>query len=145
MRPVTRENIEAVLEYLPYFEDPHDTFYTVIPPPPPRPDGTPVIYIDPYEYSRQVQLFRTALYENDLVQPFDWPGWQDEAAGYVNDPARVESADLETLIKLLTTHIRKERFCAGHLACMIDCGHVLHLMRRLDVLRWTVPSAGTLA
>lgn len=37
--------------------------------------------------------------------------------------------------KLLTTHVRKERFCSGHLAGMIENGHILALLKRLAAIR----------
>jgi hypothetical protein len=53
------------------------------------------------------------------------------AVKYVNDPDQIESADVEVLRKLLTTHVRQERFCEGYLAAMFENGHILALLRRL--------------
>jgi len=36
----------------------------------------------------------------------------------------LERADLETIRKLLTLHVRKERFCEGHLLGMFESGHL---------------------
>ena len=47
----------------------------------------------------------------------------------------VELADSEPILKLLTTHVRKERFCEGHLAAMFEDGHIVALLRRLKVIR----------
>ena len=41
----------------------------------------------------------------------------------------MDAADIETIRKLLTTHVRKDRFCEGHLGLMHSNGH-------LDPLRW---------
>ena len=57
-------------------------------------------------------------------------GWQETAREYVEDPAKVESADAETIQKLLTTHVRKERFFEGHLAAMFENGHVVALLQK---------------
>ena len=67
--------------------------------------------------------------------PFDWPRWQEEALRYVDDPALVASADLDTLIRLWTTHLRKERFCDGHLAAMASSGHLTALLDRMAGIR----------
>jgi len=85
-------------------------------------------------YDRVVDDFVQALYDHGFIQNFDWPGW-DEAQGYVERSERLATADLETCIKLLTTHVRKERFCEGHLAEMIISGHLLAVLRRLEELR----------
>jgi hypothetical protein len=65
---------------------------------------------------------------------FDWVSWQPEAERYVLEPARVDAADLETLRRLLTTHVRKERFCEGHLSAMLQVGHLRRVLQRLGVL-----------
>lgn len=129
MEPVTPENIEAALAYQPYFEDENSTFYTLDTPPPPDENGNVPLPTDPYIYSSKVQDFITALYKNNLAQGYNWPEWPAER--YLNDPARVASADLETLIKLFTYHVRLEVYFAGHLAGVIRSGHVLQLLQRL--------------
>ena len=66
---------------------------------------------------------------------FDYLRWLNEAKKYIEDPKLLESADLLTLRKLLTLHIRKERFCSGHLAAAIDTGHLVKILERLKVLK----------
>jgi hypothetical protein len=36
---------------------------------------------------------------------------------------------------LITIHVRKERFCEGHLPAVVKCGHMAALLRRLKELR----------
>ena len=67
--------------------------------------------------------------------PFDWPRWQEEALRYVDDPALVASANLDTIVRLWTTHLRKERFCDGHLAAMASRGHLTALLERMAAIR----------
>ena len=50
------------------------------------------------------------------------------------DPEKVATASLEDVRRLLTLHMRKERFCEGHMAEMIRSGHIVALLRRLDSL-----------
>jgi hypothetical protein len=88
-----------------------------------------------FEFSDSAMEFQQALYDNDWIKPFDWGEWQDTAREYVEDPAKVDSADAETIQKLLTTHLRKERFCEGHLAAMFENGHMVGLLRRVRELR----------
>ena len=51
------------------------------------------------------------------------------------DPARVAAADPQTIRQLFTVHVRKDRFCDGHLWQMVSCGHIAALLRRLGEIR----------
>jgi hypothetical protein len=89
-----------------------------------------------FVYAEAVTEFQAALYDNGWVAPsFDWMEWQDTAREYVGSPDRIESADAETIQRLFTTHVRKERFCEGHLAAMFENGHIVALLRRLQEIR----------
>lgn len=84
-----------------------------------------------FEFSDAVSEFQQALYDNGWVAPsFDWGEWQDAAREYVERPEKIGSADAAVVQNLLTTHVRKERFCEGHLAAMFENGHVVALLRR---------------
>ena len=67
--------------------------------------------------------------------PFDWGEWQGIAEQFVDNPEKLKRADLETIQQLFTTHVRKERFCAGHLDAMLENGHIVDLLHRLKVIR----------
>jgi len=86
-------------------------------------------------FERHQQEFIKTLYACNFIQPFDWGSWQDEAAKYIDYPHLLDSAALETVIKLLTAHVRKERFCNGHLAWVISNGHLLKILKRLSEIR----------
>ncbi len=79
--------------------------------------------------------FIDTLYENKWIVPFDWSSWQDEAESYAEHPDKTASASVKTIQKLLTTHVRKDRFCEGHLDAMVENGHIAALLRRLKDLR----------
>ena len=80
------------------------------------------------------------LYANDWVTPkAHWGEWQDVAEEYVDSPEKIKSADVVTVHKLFTTHVRKDRFCEGHLASMFENGHIVALLRRLKEIRETTP------
>ena len=85
-------------------------------------------------YDGTVDELVQALYDHGFVQNFDWPSW-NEAQEYVKRPELLARANLETCIKLLTTHVRTERLCDGHLAEMITSGHLLAVLNRLDEVR----------
>jgi len=90
----------------------------------------------PYiNYSPEVRDFISTLNESGLIRPFDWGSWQNEATRYFNDPAQLDSADIDTLSKLLTLHVRKERFCEGHLKHMLESGHIVEIFKRLRTIK----------
>lgn len=134
---ITTKQIDAIVPFLEPFERKDFEFATWNPPR--NEDGTAVISLDNmWRLSEQAQEFTAALYENGWIADFDWPSWQDEAVKYVGSAEKMASADLETIRRLLTTHVRKDRFCDGHLAAMFENGHITALLRRLKELRPTV-------
>src|SRR3990170_8492381 len=122
---ISIENIEKVLEYLSYFEDANNDFFHI----------SKELSLDPYIYNIKVQEFIKILYAGNFIQSFDWVAWQDEAEKFATNEHMLKNADLTIIIQLFTTHIRKERFCSGHLACMIGSGHILQLLKRLKTIR----------
>jgi len=83
------------------------------------------------KYHPAVYEFMQVCFENGLVLSFDWGAWSHEARRYMNDHLLVASADLETCVKLLTAHLRAERFCDGHLEGVLRSGHITAVLRRL--------------
>lgn len=121
--------IEAITTFLPIFEAiGPDNFARLI-------GSTEVAGEIPFmghlEYHPEVYKFIDACYENGMVLSFDWGAWSDEARRYMKDPQLVMSANLSTCKKLLTTHLRAERFCDGHLEGVLRSGHIATVLRRL--------------
>lgn len=87
-----------------------------------------------FHYSSEAAEFIQALYSAGVVVDFDWPEWQPEAERLTLDHAALSTADLLTLRKLLTTHVRKDRFCEGHLASVLGSGHIASVLRRIAAL-----------
>jgi len=85
-------------------------------------------------YPTPVMIFFRSFDDSGLFIPFDWVNWQDEAARLCADPSLVQKADLLTIRRLLTTHVRKERFCEGHLADLCANGHIVIVLKRLKQL-----------
>lgn len=81
--------------------------------------------------SQEVYEFIDALHEFGWITPFNWGSWTDQAKRYVDDPEALSTADVETLQKLLTTHVRQDRFCDGHLLSMFTSGHMTAILRRI--------------
>jgi hypothetical protein len=80
------------------------------------------------EYHPAVYEYMAACYENGVVLSFDWGAWADESHRYMRDSRLVMSASLNTCIKLLTTHLRAERFCDGHLEEVLRSGHITAML-----------------
>ena len=71
---------------------------------------------------------------NDFMVPFDWPSWHEDALQYFEGPEMLDAASLGAIQKLITFHVRKERFCEGHLPEMVRSGHICSILRRLSEL-----------
>lgn len=84
-------------------------------------------------YAPAAERLLRAIYEHKLVVSFDWTSWQAEAQRFL-DPAAASTASVEEIRRLLTLHVRKERFVEGHFAEMISNGHIGQLLTRLSVL-----------
>ncbi|RMF04614.1 MAG: hypothetical protein D6768_02825 [Chloroflexi bacterium] len=113
--------IDAVLRFLPLFEQPNFEF------------GHWQDY--GFQFSRQTTEFVETLSAQNFIIQFDWTNWQDSAEHYRSSPAALDTANLLTLRKLLTTHVRADRFDEGHLAQMFEEGHITAILRRLEQLR----------
>jgi hypothetical protein len=91
-------------------------------------------HIGPYIFSPLLEKIWLGILESGLKHPFNWGAWQDEAERICYEPGLLEKADLETIRKLLTLHLRKERFCEGHLAAVCEDGLMLRTLLRLKAL-----------
>ncbi|TWU44148.1 hypothetical protein Q31b_16840 [Novipirellula aureliae] len=127
MTPVTSEQIDAILPCLERFEA--DGFVAG------EWKGGPGQF-PWFQFADVVNEFYQALYRQNWVSPeFDWTEWQESAVQFVDEPSIIDTADAQTIRKLFTTHVRKDRFCEGHLADMFENGHVVLLLRRLKTIR----------
>jgi hypothetical protein len=89
----------------------------------------------------EAMAFLDALQEHGWLEPFDWPEWQEKAEELVEDATKLATADLATLKKLLTLHVRKERFCSGHILDMFERGHIVGILKRMDAIVRTAARA----
>ncbi len=126
---ISKEGLERLLSLIPELEDHEGSFgehdFTE--------EGN-TLHIGPFNYSPLLGEIMSGIHEAGLRFPFDWPSWQDEAERIYDEPGELEKADLETIRKLLTLHLRKERFCEGHLAAICESGLMLSTLRRLKAL-----------
>lgn len=123
---ITLENIDNILQFLTLFSSQDCRLYDI---------QTEPLTLEPYCYSQEFDSFIAAVYAENFVIPFDWISWQQEATRFVTDPALINLADISTIQKLFTSHVRQERFCSGRLAQLIDNGHFLTLLQRLQTIR----------
>ncbi|MEA5567566.1 DUF6508 domain-containing protein [Anabaena sp. UHCC 0399] len=123
---IALENIDNILTFLTLFSHQDCQLYDI---------QTEPLALDPYNYSKEFNRFITALYTEKFVISFDWTNWQHEANSFVTTPELLNVADISTIQKLFTSHVRQERFCSGHLAQLIDNGHFLTILQRLQAIR----------
>ncbi len=121
--------IAPVLRFLPIFEQPG---FKAGERDKPKVEQRGVLVMPGLNYAGQVGEFVHACYDAGLIlKDFDWQAWIDVAMSYVDRAERVDGADFKTLCKLLTAHIRGDRFTEGHLLEMFENGHIVRLLRRL--------------
>jgi hypothetical protein len=122
----TPADLAAVTCFVPLFEQPGYWFgaWEL------RPGAAPLC-----QYAREVREFIRLLYERNIeVIDFAWAAWQSEAARCVAEPQRLATADLLTVRRLITTHLRSERFSEGYLLVLFQSGHMTAVLRRLAEL-----------
>lgn len=128
----TLDQMDAVLSFLPVFEQ--NDFE------PSRVEAPRGEF--PYHvHARELSQFVRAVYESGFAFEFDWPAWQEDARRYCDEPELLGTADLKVLRKLITLHVRKERFLEGHLPGMVRTGHIVAWLRRLKALRESIASS----
>lgn len=134
-KEITKEGIDKLLKLLPILEK-GAKVYELGEISSKLPDGTTSLNLDPYNYSEDVSRFMDTFYSENFTLPdFDWGEWQEEAEKYFDNPELLKNADLTILRQLLVLHIRKDRFCSGHFAMMLEEGHILAILKRLSEIR----------
>ena len=118
-------NWNAAIAFLAVFEAPGYTFGRWH-----QPEGQ----MGYYEYSPDVLAFIETLSTASVTVDFAWGPWQPYALRYWEEPSRLDRARLRTLRKLLTLHLRKDRFVEGHFAEMLESGHITAILRRAAYL-----------
>lgn len=125
------DDILALLKFLPVLQSPDFAFAK-------QGGGTRrrdgAVMMPYWILSGEAARFCSVLYDRGFIRPFNWVAWKREAEQLVNDPDALGRADLETICRLLTVHVRQERFCEGHLQAMHECGHLTAVLRRLATL-----------
>ncbi len=61
--------------------------------------------------------------------------WNVRNDAVLEFPELLDSADPNTIRKLFTVHVRKERFCEGNFTAMVKIGHIRMMLKRLKEIR----------
>ncbi len=98
------------------------------------PDG--VVTMPWFDYSDEALAFKRACYANGWVDfTFNWTEWGTDARRYMDDAGAIATIDVDTARRLITAHLRADRFNEGHLASVIESGHIAAILRRLAAIR----------
>lgn len=127
-RDLEASDIDRILAFLPRLESPKAPLYELT---------TEKLHIDPYRYSDEVRQFIEELYATEFIFAFDYNEWMSKEGGRYLSSHAIASADLIVLRRLITAYVRKERFCSGVLAEILDNGFLVAILRRLAELRAT--------
>lgn len=120
---ITREDIEAILRFIPIFETHGYTFGSWD-----LQEGCM-----PYaELNDEPSKFISALEKHGWVVRFDWPAWLEESGFDIHSKEVLKEANLETIRKVITAHVRGDRFCEGHLLTMLEDGYFTALLKRIE-------------
>jgi len=102
---LSREGIDALLAFLPYFQDRSAEL------------GEPVRVdagcVCPAMLSEKSIEFCDACYKHGFVQSFDWQEWARNRERLVSDGEGIERLGLADVGRLITVHLRNDRFCDG--------------------------------
>ena len=121
--PLTEESIEALLRFLPIFEQEGYVFSEVIAEKGQFPFAS---------LSTDSMKFIRAAYDYNWVVPFDWVSWKDSEEGqHFQSVNAFQEADTEILRKILTTIIRQDRFVEGLMLDLLKEGYITAILRRL--------------
>lgn len=83
----------------------------------------------------EVRRIHETLYRHGFILGFDWPSWRAEAERYQREPDALARAPLVDLCKLLTSHVRLDRFVGGHFESVVQSGQLAAILRRLQAIR----------
>ncbi len=111
-----KESFERISAYFSYFNDPGSDFYE--------------LRVTDYYYSKEVLKFVDDFYKEKFDYPFDWTKFTDDFWELSNNKESFEKADIEAVIKFLSTIINADRFIEGTMAFAIDNGHILAILTK---------------
>jgi hypothetical protein len=124
---ITCEGVEALLQFLPYFEDRCARF------------GEEASVTDgcvfPSILTTESIAFCEACYEHSFIQDFNWGEWSQSRRRMISSGEGIEGLDLAGIGRLLTSHLRGDHFCDGHLLGVMRSGQMARILKRLTMLK----------
>ncbi len=128
--PLTKENVDNILKYLPLLEDKANKFYREA-----SQDESGAVVLPFYVLTGIGLKFYEDLYKEGFVTKFKWMDWITEAREYSASDEKLSKADLNDIRRLLTIIVRQGRFCEGLLEETIESGLMLKILKRLKEIR----------
>lgn len=92
-------------------------------------------YLEPSILATKSNEFCQACYEHGFIQDFDWSEWSQSQQRLVSTGDGIEGLDLVNIGRLLTAHLRGDRFYDGHLLEVIRSGQMASILSRLDAVK----------
>jgi hypothetical protein len=128
-----RNKLLAIARFAAIFSDPKFQFGIWHEPPPVKAG----VFEMPYcALTLDAGEFVQAAYDAGWVKSFDWSSWVNtpEAQELNNSTSYISAASEEQISKLLTAHIRSDRFCDGALQSAFESGVLTAIVRRAEAL-----------
>ena len=85
---------------------------------------------DEPDESDLLRKFIRGVHERNIIIDFDWVEWKDTVPFFEN-PELVKNISMTDCRKMLTAHVRANRFVGGYLAYSIEAGEVTSILRRM--------------
>jgi len=130
--PLTKENLDKILEYLPYFQNRSNNFYEFIDS---NKNPNELFQFPYYKYSDKVIEFEKELYNQNFITNFRWTKGARKAAKYSLDKKSLYKVNLEEIRKLLTTILKQNEVVEGLLAEVIETGFMCRILERIKEIR----------
>jgi len=120
--PITKENIDKLLEFLPYFEGRSNTFYK---------EGLE------YDYPKRVYDFLRTLYEQKFTVEFPSYKRRKDIYSFVDRVIPMSEANIGDIASIFKIILAGDRLTmgGGYLEDCIENGLVLDLLERLKEIR----------
>lgn len=125
--PITKDNIDKVLEFLPYFEEKKNKFFIQV-----EDSGFP-----DYAYSKEVNNFLSTLYKENFTVHYPEYKRRKDIYSLIDRSIPLSEADTGDIGSIFKIIMAGERIQmgGGYLADCIENGLVLDLLRRLKEIR----------
>lgn len=77
------------------------------------------------------ELYQYLYRHGFVLENFEWMHWSEQALSFEDDRTRLATADLPTIYKIITAHIRADHFSAGHYDSILENGFLADVLARM--------------